>query len=69
MKTRRFGPRASSGHRLGEWHGRAKHSEETVARARSMHASGFSYVRIGLLLDVPWRTVADWCTFTTRYAG
>lgn len=69
MKIERYGPRAPSGHRIGAWHQNAKHSDETVARARRLRASGMTYIRIGILLDVPWRTVVDWCTCTTRYDG
>lgn len=62
--------RSETGHRMGEWHGRAKWPAETVERARTMHDQGRGgYKAIGASLGVPWRTVADWVRYDTRHLG
>lgn len=61
--------RGHTGHRVGEWHGRAKWPDATVARARELYAEGLSYVSVGYLLGVPWRTVADWIRRDTRWSA
>ncbi len=60
------GPRNHTGHRVGEWHGSARHSDAVVRQARALHEQGLGYQRIGQKLDVPWRTVADWCRYDIR---
>jgi hypothetical protein len=64
-----IGLRSDTGHRVGEWHGRAKYSAEIVERARVLHESGHGYKSVGATLGVPWRTVADWVRCDTRWAG
>lgn len=65
----RCGARGHTGHRIGEWHGRAKWPDATVARARELYADGLSYESVGYLLGVPGRTVADWIRRDTRWAA
>jgi uncharacterized protein YjcR len=62
------GARNKTGHRIGEWHGRAKHSAEIVRQARAMRAKGMTYAAIGAALGVSSRTVADWITMATRWS-
>jgi hypothetical protein len=59
--------RSITGHRIGEWHGKAKHKDELVRKAREMRESGHSYTVIGKAVGVPWRTVCDWVNYATRY--
>lgn len=61
--------RNHTGHRVGEYHQRAKVSDEVVRRARQMHAEGVGYGQIGKRLDIPKRTVADWCRYDTRWSA
>jgi hypothetical protein len=61
------GARAHTGHRIGAWHGRAKHSAQTVRQARELRAKGLTHVAIGNALGVPSRTVADWLSMATRW--
>lgn len=59
--------RAVTGHRLGAWHGKAKHSTETVKAALALRAQGLSYPKIGAQIGVSEWTVADWCQGKTRW--
>lgn len=61
------GARAHTGHRIGEWHGRAKWPDATVRRARDLYVEIRSYESVGYLLGVPPRTVADWIRGDTRW--
>ena len=56
-----------TGHRLGAWHGKAKHGPEVVRQALTLHYQGFSYAKIGQRLGVSEWTIADWCQGKTRY--
>lgn len=67
--NKRSGGRGHTGHRIGEWHGRAKHPDATVRRARELYAEIGSYESVGYLLGVPWRTVADWIRCDTRWGA
>jgi DNA-binding transcriptional regulator YiaG len=59
--------RNAQGYRIGETHHRARHSDATVERARKLREEDrLSYQAIGLLLGVPWRTVADWVNYRIR---
>jgi hypothetical protein len=58
--------RAPSGHRLGESHHRAKHSDATVERARVLREAGCSLGTIARALDVSLWTVRDWVEYRTR---
>lgn len=58
-----YGP---SGHRVGEWHPRAKYPAETVREALRLQGQGLGCERIGTALGVPWRTVSDWLSGATR---
>ena len=62
------GKRGPTNHRLGEWHGRAKYPADMVRTARMLRDGGSTYKEIGQSLGVPWRTVADWVSYATRYA-
>lgn len=59
--------RSITGHRLGAWHGKAKHSESVVRQALSLREKGMSYPKIGAQLGVSEWTVADWCQGKTRW--
>ncbi len=59
--------RSLTGHRLGAWHGKAKHSQETVRTVLSLRAQGLSYHKIGQRIGVSEWTVADWCQGKTRW--
>lgn len=61
------GLRNHTGHRVGEWHGRAKYPADTVRMAKKLKQEGLGAVRIGQLLEVPSRTVSDWLVNTTRW--
>jgi hypothetical protein len=63
------GLRNHTGHRVGDWHHNAKCGTDIVERARALHGSGMGYKAVGATLGVPWRTVADWVRFDTRWAG
>ena len=65
--SQRSGGRGHTGHRIGEWHGRAKYSDATVRMARELYAEVCSYESVGYLLGVPARTVADWIRRDTRW--
>ena len=59
--------RSVTGHRIGEWHGKAKHKDVLVKRARELREVGMTYIKIGAELGVHERTVYDWVTYATRY--
>jgi hypothetical protein len=63
------GAHGHTGHRIGEWHGRAKYSDATVRRARELYAEVGSYKAVGDLLGVPEGTVADWIRRDTRWGA
>jgi hypothetical protein len=51
----------------GECHHRAKEPNWVVNAARELRErDGWTYRQIGELLEVPWRTVADWVNYRTR---
>lgn len=56
-----------TGHRIGAWHGMAKHSDALVIKSRKLRESGMTYKQIGSALNVNWRTVCDWVNYATRY--
>lgn len=58
---------APTGHRLGAWHGKAKHGPEVVRQALTLREQGLSYPKIGQRLGVSEWTVADWCQGKTRW--
>lgn len=58
--------RGPSGHRRGEAHGRARHSDAVVERARALRANGRPYSAIAGELGVSLWTVRDWITFRSR---
>ena len=57
------------GYRVGQDHQRAKAEDAVVRRARELHEGGMGYKRIGRQLNVPPRTVADWCRYETRWTA
>lgn len=59
--------RSITGHRLGAWHGKAKHPTSVVRQALSLREKGMSYPKIGAQLGVSEWTVADWCQGKTRW--
>ncbi len=59
--------RAHTGHRLGAWHGKAKHPAETVKVALALREQGLSYPKISKQIGVSEWTVADWCQGKTRW--
>jgi len=61
--------RNHTGHRVGEGHHRARYSDAVVHRARDLHNQGVGYRAIGKQLGIPFRTVADWCRYDTRWAA
>lgn len=63
------GKRGHTGHRVGEWRGRARWPDATVRQARELYGELRSYAKVGLVLGVPWRTVADWVRGDTRWAS
>lgn len=69
MDDKISGAHGHTGHRIGEWHGRAKHSDATVRRARELYAEVGSYKAVGDLLGVPEGTVADWIRRDTRWGA
>ena len=50
----------------GGRHHRARHSDHDVELARQLHDAGLGYQRIASKLEVPERTVRDWCTYRMR---
>lgn len=69
LGPRRGVVRNHTGIALGEHHQNARYSDATVRQARALHASGLGYQRIGQQLGIPWRTVADWIRFDTRWSA
>jgi hypothetical protein len=61
--------RNHTGHRVGEGHQRATASDALVREARRLHEAGNGYRTIGRILNIPWRTVADWCRYETRWSA
>ena len=60
--------RGPTNHRCGSSHPKARHGAEVVAEARRLYAAGVGgYKTIGDRLGVPWRTVADWVRYDTRW--
>jgi hypothetical protein len=60
--------RNARGYRLGAGHHRAKYPDAVVSQARTLREQGKTYTLIAAALGAPWRTVADWVNFATRYA-
>ncbi len=60
------GTRALTGHRMGEWHQKAKHSDVMVRAARKLRAEGKSYGAVAAALGVSYWTARDWCVGATR---
>ena len=58
--NKRSGGRGHTGHRIGEWHGRAKYADATVRMARELYAEIRSYESVGYLLNIPKSTVVSW---------
>jgi transposase len=58
--------RADSGHRVGEWHGKAKYTDATVERARQLRDEGLTYKQISEAIGVKYWTVRDWVNYYTR---
>jgi hypothetical protein len=59
--------RGPTGHRNGQSHPKAAVPDSVVAEARARRAARQTYAEIGRALGVNPRTVADWCTWATRY--
>jgi hypothetical protein len=56
-----------TGHRCGETHHMAKHSDETVRKALELYKPYvFGYDRTAKALGVPRETVRDWVQCSTR---
>jgi hypothetical protein len=60
--------RNARGYRLGAGHHRAKYPDEVISQARTLREQGRTYAQIAAAVGAPWRTVADWVNFATRYA-
>lgn len=59
--------RSATGHRMGQDHQKVKAPDSVVNRARHLREKeGWTYRRISEELNVPLRTVADWCWYATR---
>ena len=56
------------GYRVGEDHQRARMSDDVVARAVELRATGLSYRAIGESVGASQWTVRDWCQGWTRWA-
>ena len=63
------GARTLTGQRIGEWHGKVKHSDETVREARRLYNTVRNYRKVGEALGVHWRTVSDWVKGYTRWSA
>lgn len=48
------------GYLVGESHGKARHCDDVVTRARKMYEAGVGYRCIGKTLGVPRSTVQSW---------
>ena len=60
--------RGPTNQRCGSSHPRARHGPAVVAEARRLYAARYGgYKAIGRRLGVPWRTVADWVRYETRW--
>ena len=63
------GLRGPSGHRIGEWHQRAKHSDEKVRAILADYERGVpgkGYASVGKKHGVPWPTVRDYVQGSIR---
>ena len=59
--------RNHTGHRVGEWHQKAKISDALVRQLRSEYLAYVrGYKRLGQKYGVPWCTVADIVNYRTR---
>lgn len=61
--------RNHTNHRIGEWHGKAKHSDDVVRRARELRDKGMTLKQISSEIGVSFRTIADWVNYATRYTA
>lgn len=67
MSRRHGGLRTASGHRLGEWHQRAKLSDDAVRCMREVrYHLGLGYRRLARMFQCGESTVRDIVTFRTR---
>lgn len=66
MRTRSV-RRAMSGHRVGEYHPRAKTPDEDVKLIRELHEKhGLGYGTLADKFELPKGTVRNYCTYRTR---
>ncbi len=71
VKTAKSGRRTATGHRLGEWHHRAKLADADVKKMRALHrpenpAEAMGYASLGQAFGCGTSTARDICTFRTR---
>lgn len=55
-----------NGRAIGEDHVNAKYLDDDVEHARVLRSEGFSWHQISRMLDMPIRTVRDYCNGTRR---
>ncbi|PHR17856.1 MAG: hypothetical protein COA41_11180 [Sphingopyxis sp.] len=64
-----MGKRNHTGHRVGEWHGRAKMSSAQVASMRADYIPHvFGLTKVAKKHNCPRSTARDICTYATRSA-
>ena len=61
--------RNHTGHRVGQWHHRAKLSTAQVEAMRADHNNGMGYVRLARKYGCGISTARDICTYRTRWNG
>ena len=62
--------RNHTGHRVGEWHGRAKLTSAQVVAMRADYAAGKGgYAKLAKAYGCGISTARDICTYRTRWAG
>ncbi len=57
------------GWRIGESHGRARHSSKTVEAIRADHSKGMGYKALAQKHGCGISTARDICTYRTRWNG
>lgn len=61
--------RASSGHRCGQSHQKAKLTDEQVIEMRRLNGEGTGYRKLAKLFGCGQSTACDVCTYRTRYSA
>lgn len=61
--------RNHTNHCVGEWHGKAKHTDATVREVQALHAQGLGYRKISFITGIAQSTVRDWLTQRTRWSA